>query len=108
MKTCHACGKTFRVGRRALVFGAMRHVCLTCSEKALRVCVSVTNTKCTHLHCNETAWSLLDAEKPVYAPDGPDGLRWRVRVSSRPCTHPVTHPTGGGESRCALCGLVKD
>jgi hypothetical protein len=52
--------------------------------------------------------SLLDAGKPFYDSDAPQGLHWRVRVRSAACTHPLTVPTGGGESRCTLCGTMKD
>lgn len=55
LHTCHACGKKRITGKKALVLGVMRTVCLSCAERALRVCVSVTNSKCCDPHCNETA-----------------------------------------------------
>jgi hypothetical protein len=85
MRTCHACGKTFRVGKKALVLGTMRHVCLVCSEKALRVCVTITNVKCTHAHCNETAVTCaahtLDAvQRAVASPMGPPIAALRAMI----------------------------
>lgn len=52
---CPACGKAFLNGKRALVNGIMRRVCLSCSSGAVRVVCTVSQTKCTSARCNGTA-----------------------------------------------------
>jgi hypothetical protein len=53
LRTCPACATNFIRGRKALVLGAMRLVCLSCSEGAMRMVTTVKNAKCQEKHCNE-------------------------------------------------------
>jgi hypothetical protein len=55
MKTCFGCGRSFYKGKKALVQGVMRTVCLSCSEGAIRVVCTVTSSKCCDPHCSELA-----------------------------------------------------
>jgi hypothetical protein len=53
LRTCPACATNFIWGRKALVLGVMRLVCLSCSEGAMRMVTTVKNAKCQEKHCNE-------------------------------------------------------
>lgn len=54
-KRCPTCDRHFLKGKRALVSGSMRLVCLSCASGAIRVVTTVTKAKCVTRHCNGTA-----------------------------------------------------
>jgi hypothetical protein len=57
-----------------------------------------------HVTLRAPRGSLLDPAALFYEPEVHQGLPWRVRVRTAPCTHPRTYPTDRGERRCTICG----
>jgi hypothetical protein len=54
-RKCPADGKLFLKGKRALVNGKVRLVCLACAANATRVVTTITHARCNHPRCNGTA-----------------------------------------------------
>jgi hypothetical protein len=116
--SCPCCGRPLLKGKRALVQGVFRRVCLICSAKAVRVCTVVGKIKCTSTKCDGAASVCVTCATSAVTdalanPLGPiaDALRAMIRglsvVENRESEHAEEYLAGKIEGLESALSLVQ-